>query len=132
MNLPYRIITFLIICILWDSSVYGQLTPEKEEFIRSFYLEYFQVCQNSISENELKKIESKYVNPRLRRKIKKQNLDYNVYINSQDCDTSALETLKVREIDINKFEVSYGTTEIIIITIELIERRGRFEFWKIS
>jgi hypothetical protein len=132
MNLPYKIFTFLIVCILWNNNMYGQLTSEKEGFIRSFYSEYFQVCQNSISDIELKKIESKYVNPRLRRKIKKQNLDYNVFINAQDCDTSALETLKVREIDINTFEVSYGTTEIIIITIELIERRGRFEFWKIS
>lgn len=127
-----KFILMYILNALFGFNTYGQSVSEKEEFIRSFYDEYFKVFLNSNETKKLKEVECKYISRKLRREIEHQNLDYNKYINAQDCDSSSYQSLKIYQIDSNNFEVRYGTVFITKINIQLIEKKGKFKISNVS
>ena len=121
-----------ILNTLFSLYSYGQSVSEKEEFISNFYDEYFKVFLNSNEIKKLKEVERKYVNRKLRREIQKQNLDYNKYINAQDCDSSSFKSLKIYQLDSNSFEVSYGTVTFTKINVQLIEKKGKIQISNVN
>ena len=137
MNLQVRFFYIFIVAVLSFTSQYAQCQNRNDEkevlkLLNEFYHKY--ITENSkvpLDEVRINSIKAKYCTSRLINRIKNQRLDYDPFLNAQDCDITWLETLVVNKgITQNQYIVSYKdnfTKNDVIIKLNVVKQGGSFK-----
>lgn len=102
----------LLVVFLMKSEVSSQSRVTGEEFLKAFYTEYIRKCDQPTSEHE-KFIEFRnfHCSKKLLQDINTSTLDYDPFLNAQDCSENWINSLKVvraTEKDAT-YQVTYNT-----------------------
>lgn len=132
----------LVICltsVFVSRNVYAQETTAKLELM-AFYTSYISECIKDPTPQNLKKMESlrnEYSTERLLKQLKDDELDYDPYLNAQDCSKSWLKTLEVKQdlADPNQWLISMGEVGSklrSLIRLTVVKQGDRYKIDTIS
>lgn len=119
------IFTFIIIIsnTLSFNSI-GQLNYNDEQMIKTltvFYSEYITECSTNMdNEDEMNKIKATYCTQHILKKIERQKLDYDPFLNAQDCDIRWIKYLTITK-DLtrkNCFSIGYGSEYVVTVILK--------------
>lgn len=117
-----------------EKSVDGSETDCKLAFemLREFYTLYIaENCKaGDFDVTAVRNIKNKYVTDKLLMKLDEAMLDYDPFLNAQDCDESWIKTLEITHIpnsdDIYQISYRYNNEHEQRITLFLIKKEGRY------
>ncbi|MCL1942027.1 MAG: hypothetical protein FWF54_00520 [Candidatus Azobacteroides sp.] len=100
------------------------------DVLKVFYQEYISACCNlPESYDVLDRVKKKYLSDNLYKRLEVADLDYDPFLNSQDCNENWLKTLDIKLVynENNIYKICYnnGDNEICII-LSLINNDGNF------
>jgi len=130
-------VVFIMLCINYSFSnkvenVSFQQKSPIEIMLKNFYSEYITECRKNTPENNIDLVLKKYVTNKLLKKIERLDLDYDPFINAQDCDENFFKNFKIKK-DLkqtNTFIISYIVTytkKTISITLIVVELKGKYK-----
>lgn len=105
--------------------------------IRSFYTEYITADNGMpVNETQLNSIKRKYCTPRLIHALQQDEMDYDPFLNAQDCDLSWISTLSVKR-DTEEHDLYYvqykdtASKETIHLKLKLKYGNGEYKIDKV-
>ena len=103
-----------MISLFFNCEVKSQNINQSEAiaYLNEFYNEYILNCDSPLPNNEFPiTIQEKYSTKSLIQKLNGARLDFDPYLNSQDCNKNWLKSMKITSTQIsNVFEVSFVNT----------------------
>ncbi len=139
MNIKTIVITFTICFAGMLTAKEQSSTSEKEvQFITDFYSTYIKICDESLSFMEERTVlKSKYCTVKLLAELEEKNLDYDPFLNAQDCSKEWIKSINVTAISDEEYnyEVSYNSgynNKIISIKIGVIMQNDELKINSVS
>lgn len=120
-----------------NSDAKGTENDTAIKMIRSFYSEYITINNEvSVDEARLAAIKKKYCTARLLSALQQEEMDYDPFLNAQDCDTSWIRTMSVKHdvLENDIYHVQYkdvSTQENIRVKLKLNHENGEYRIDKV-
>lgn len=106
------------------------------EFLKTFYTDYISACSATPQNTaDLERLKREFLSEELMEELKVAELDYDPFLNAQDCDISWVKTLQIEVIESgNKdYQVSYNDGYgIKTIIVSLQEKNDKLRINKIG
>ena len=126
---------FILTCLLITTYGFanGQANKEKTDFLIEFYKSYLIACDNfKTSHEQLKLLKSKNCTERLLSYLDNNQLDYDPFLDAQDCDMKWLESLNVKPLNKtdNVFVMSYNTgwqDKVVKLKLTILKSDGHYK-----
>lgn len=103
-----------------------------EETLREFYTQYITECAGNYNSDVINNIMAKFVTKELTQKLKTLELDYDPFLNAQDCDTTWLKTLEINPVqgpgmdDAYRICYDYDGVNTVCLTLFLVQIDGKW------
>lgn len=111
------------------SSVVESIKDKDIQFLKDFYEEYLSACSEQPNNySTLENIKKKYLSEDLYNKLNIAELDYDPFLDAQDCDESWIKTIEIKAVLSKEgtYQLFYNDgSKKKDITLSLINRNGK-------
>jgi hypothetical protein len=99
-----------------------------EQTLREFYAQYITAC-DEMSDNTA--IKENFLTKELITKLAEADLEYDPFLNAQDCDKAWVETLEINPVSgqgmDGAYRICYDGGDVICLTLFLVQREGKWQ-----
>ncbi|MDR2499106.1 MAG: YbjP/YqhG family protein [Tannerellaceae bacterium] len=121
----------LLLAVLFADCKAQSRDEQAINMLNEFYRAYFSLCETSFSANDRQALLHRYCTKNCLRELEAADLDYDPFVDAQDCNAAWLRSLSVGKVhgQANIFEVSYTApySGKIVIRLALSEERTGFK-----